>query len=83
VAGQSRRLTDALAREGREPTALRRMVLLGLETVWPFESSERYLDLLGRLADLGVDEVGVHWPRPDGRGVPASALSMVTAAHGL
>jgi len=82
IAEQSRRLTEALAQEGREPTSLRRTVLVDLETYWPFESRERYLDTLGRLAEAGVDEVSLHWPRPDGRGVPASALAMVTAAHG-
>jgi len=83
VAGQSRRLTDVLAGEGRAPADLRRVVLLGLETDWPFESAERYADTLGRLADAGIDEVAVHWPRPDGRGVPARAMSFVAAAHGL
>jgi hypothetical protein len=50
---------------------------------WPFESRERYRDTLGRLADLGIGEVGVHWPRPDGRGVPGSAMPFVAEAHGL
>jgi alkanesulfonate monooxygenase SsuD/methylene tetrahydromethanopterin reductase-like flavin-dependent oxidoreductase (luciferase family) len=83
VAGQSRGLTDALEREGREPADLRRSVLIGLEVSWPFESRERYLDTLGRLAEAGIGDVGVHWPRPDGRGVPMSALSFVADAHGL
>jgi alkanesulfonate monooxygenase SsuD/methylene tetrahydromethanopterin reductase-like flavin-dependent oxidoreductase (luciferase family) len=83
VAAQSRRFTDALAGEGRGPADVRCVVLLGLETAWPFESAERYADTLGRLADSGVDEVAVHWPRPDGRGVSARALSFVAAAHGL
>jgi alkanesulfonate monooxygenase SsuD/methylene tetrahydromethanopterin reductase-like flavin-dependent oxidoreductase (luciferase family) len=83
VADQSRRLTAALEQEDRDPSDLRRSVLLGLEVVWPFESRERYQDTLGRLAELGVTEVGVHWPRPDGRGVPASAMSFVADAHRL
>ena len=83
VAGQSAQLTGALAAEGREPGSLRRVVLLGLETTWPFESTERYADVLGRLAEAGIDEVAVHWPRPDGRGVPTAALPLVAAAHGL
>jgi len=83
VADQSRRLTEALEREGRDPSELRRTVLLGLEVGWPFESRERYLDTLGRLAELGVDEVGVHWPRPDGRGVPSQAVPFVLEGHGL
>jgi alkanesulfonate monooxygenase SsuD/methylene tetrahydromethanopterin reductase-like flavin-dependent oxidoreductase (luciferase family) len=82
VARQSRRLTQALEHEGRDPVELRRSVLFGLEVRWPFESRERYLDTLGRLADLRVAEVGVHWPRPDGRGVPAPAMTFVADAHG-
>ncbi|SEO46979.1 LLM class flavin-dependent oxidoreductase [Trujillonella endophytica] len=84
VAEQSGRLGDVLAEEGRAPSALRRIVLVGLELAWPYESRERYRDTLGRLADAGIDEVAVHWPRPDdGRGVPAAALPDVLAAHGL
>jgi hypothetical protein len=83
VGEQSRRLSDALAAEGRDPASVRRVVLIGLETTWPFESAGRYTDTLGRLGEVGFDEVAVHWPRPDGRGVPARALSFVTAAHGL
>ena len=83
VAEQSAALTAALAVEGRAPDDVRRIVLLGLETGWPFESAERYADTLGRLADAGIDEVAVHWPRPDGRGVPAAALDRVLAAHAV
>jgi alkanesulfonate monooxygenase SsuD/methylene tetrahydromethanopterin reductase-like flavin-dependent oxidoreductase (luciferase family) len=84
VADQSRRLTDTLAEEGREASALRRVVLVGVEVTWPFESDERYRDTLGRLADAGIDEVALHWPRPDdGRGVPAERLPMVLTAHDL
>jgi alkanesulfonate monooxygenase SsuD/methylene tetrahydromethanopterin reductase-like flavin-dependent oxidoreductase (luciferase family) len=83
VAEQSRRLDDALAEEGRGRDDVRRVVLLGLETAWPFDSADRYADTLGRLGASGIDEVAVHWPRPDGRGVPAGAMSFVAAAHGL
>ncbi len=81
VEEQSRRLTGALEQEGRAAAAVRRMVLIGPETVWPFESADRYADTLGRLAASGIDEVSVHWPRPDGLGVPESALPSVLAAH--
>jgi len=83
LAEQSQRLTDVLAEQGRAPGALRRIAQFALETSWPFESAERYADTLGRLAELGFDEVSVHWTGPDGRGVPAAALPVVTAAHGL
>ena len=82
VAGQSRLLDDALAAGGREQDAVRRIVLIGLEAGWPFESADRYADVLGRLQECGIDEVALHWPRPDGRGVPARALPFVMSAHG-
>jgi alkanesulfonate monooxygenase SsuD/methylene tetrahydromethanopterin reductase-like flavin-dependent oxidoreductase (luciferase family) len=83
VAEQSRRLTDALAAEGRETDAVRRSAQFGLEMFWPFESRERYADTLGRLGEAGIDEVSVHWPRSDGRGLSTAALALVAAAHGL
>jgi alkanesulfonate monooxygenase SsuD/methylene tetrahydromethanopterin reductase-like flavin-dependent oxidoreductase (luciferase family) len=83
VAEQSRRLTETLAAGGRAPDAVRRSALVGLEVSWPFESRDRYADTLGRLAEAGIDEVTVHWPRPDGRGVPSAALPFLTEAHGL
>ncbi|WP_250030835.1 LLM class flavin-dependent oxidoreductase [Paractinoplanes maris] len=75
---QSQQLDAVL--EGRR---IRRIVNVGLESYWPFESRDRYADTVGRLAGLGFDEVSVHWPRPDDRGVPARALGDVLAVHGL
>ncbi|MDQ1660113.1 MAG: hypothetical protein QOJ68_93 [Blastococcus sp.] len=83
VAEQARRLTDALAAEGRAADDVRRSAQFGLEMYWPFESRERYADTLGRLGEAGIDEVSVHWPRPDGRGLSTAALALVAAAHGL
>ena len=83
VTEQSGRFSEALAEEGRDPGDVRRIALVGVEAGWPFESPEGYADLLGRLADAGIDELAVHWPRPDGRGVPEAALPWVLAAHGL
>jgi alkanesulfonate monooxygenase SsuD/methylene tetrahydromethanopterin reductase-like flavin-dependent oxidoreductase (luciferase family) len=78
---QSRQLDEAL---GGEPRAdFRRAVQIGVEVGWPFESRDRYADTIGRLEELGFTDVSVHWPRPDGRGVPAGALGFVTEAHGL
>lgn len=83
VAEQSRRLTDALAAQDRHPADVRLIAQFALDVRWPFESSERYSDTLGRLAQLGFAEVTVHWVRPDGRGLPAAPLPVVAAAHGL
>ena len=83
LAAQSRELDDALARQGRERGEVRRIAQFALDVRWPFASAERYADTLGRLAGLGFSEVTVHWGRPDGRGLPADALPVVAAAHGL
>jgi alkanesulfonate monooxygenase SsuD/methylene tetrahydromethanopterin reductase-like flavin-dependent oxidoreductase (luciferase family) len=80
---QSLRLTDALAEEGRDAGDIRRIAQFALDVRWPFESGERYADTLGRLAELGFEEVTVHWSRPDGRGLPGAALPVLAAAHGL
>jgi alkanesulfonate monooxygenase SsuD/methylene tetrahydromethanopterin reductase-like flavin-dependent oxidoreductase (luciferase family) len=77
---QSRQLDAAL---GDNRPGFRRAVQIGVEVGWPFESRDRYADTVGRLEELGFTEVSVHWPRPDGRGVPAAAMSFVTATHGL
>jgi len=81
LARQSRNLDDALAAAGRKPGEVRRIVQLAFSVTWPFESAERYRDVLGRLDGLGFDEFSVHWPREDGRGMPATALDFVVDAH--
>jgi alkanesulfonate monooxygenase SsuD/methylene tetrahydromethanopterin reductase-like flavin-dependent oxidoreductase (luciferase family) len=83
LATQSRHLDAALAAGDRAPGDVRRIAQFGLDTRWPFDGPDRYADTLGRLAELGFTEVSVHWPRPDGRGVPTAALPVVAAAHGL
>jgi alkanesulfonate monooxygenase SsuD/methylene tetrahydromethanopterin reductase-like flavin-dependent oxidoreductase (luciferase family) len=83
VTEQSGRFSEALAAEGRDAGDVRRIALVGVEATWPFESPERYGELLSRLADAGIDELALHWPRSDGRGIPAPVLPWVLAAHGL
>jgi alkanesulfonate monooxygenase SsuD/methylene tetrahydromethanopterin reductase-like flavin-dependent oxidoreductase (luciferase family) len=79
LAKQSRQLDEALG--GAPRAGFRRAVQIGIAVSWPFESRDRYADTVGRLAELGFTEVSVHWPRPDGRGVPARALDFVTDVH--
>jgi alkanesulfonate monooxygenase SsuD/methylene tetrahydromethanopterin reductase-like flavin-dependent oxidoreductase (luciferase family) len=83
---QSRQIDEALNAD-KEPrnvgVAFRRAVQIGVEVQWPFESRDRYVDTIGRLEELGFTEVSVHWPRPDGRGVPAGAFGFVAEAHGV
>ncbi|BCB76717.1 hypothetical protein ACFQ1L_24460 [Phytohabitans flavus] len=80
---QTKQLDAALAEQGRAADSVRRIAQLALDVRWPFESAGRYADMLGRLAGLGFTEVTVHWSRPDGRGLPATAAAMVAAAHDI
>jgi alkanesulfonate monooxygenase SsuD/methylene tetrahydromethanopterin reductase-like flavin-dependent oxidoreductase (luciferase family) len=77
---QSRQLDAELARCGRAADSVRRIAQLALDVRWPFVSIGRYEDFLGRLEGLGFAELTVHWCRPDGRGVPASAVDMIASA---
>ncbi len=80
---QSARLDEALAAAGRPAGEVRRIAQFNLSTRWPFASAQAYTDTLARLGELGFDEVSVHWPRPDGQGLPRAALPMLAQAHGL
>lgn len=62
--------------------AVRRLALLSLDERAPFAPGA-YPGFLARLEAAGFDEVCVHWPRSDGRGVPAGTFGEVLAAHGL
>jgi alkanesulfonate monooxygenase SsuD/methylene tetrahydromethanopterin reductase-like flavin-dependent oxidoreductase (luciferase family) len=62
VRDQARRFEDACAVEGREPTSLRRSLLLGFGSVRPTASVEAYRDGLGRARELGFDELVVYGP---------------------
>ncbi|MBM9468890.1 LLM class flavin-dependent oxidoreductase [Nakamurella leprariae] len=79
---QSERLTAALAAAGRPADDVHRIALLDLDAHWPFESRARYAGTVAQLDDLGFDEISVHWPRRDGRGMPTGALDFVLAVHG-
>ena len=57
---QVARFDEACEREGRDPTSIRRSVLLGFGRVLPTASVERYLDAAERAAELGFDELIVH-----------------------
>lgn len=80
--GQSAHLSERLAAAGRSSEDVRRIAQFAFQIQWPFSSSERYADTVGRLAAAGFSEIAVHWSRLDGNGVPEAALPMVLAAHG-
>ncbi|KAB2352800.1 LLM class flavin-dependent oxidoreductase [Actinomadura rudentiformis] len=57
-------LREACEAEGRDPGELRRLFLTGFtEEPW-LESPEAFADLAGRYAELGITDIGLHWPRP-------------------
>jgi alkanesulfonate monooxygenase SsuD/methylene tetrahydromethanopterin reductase-like flavin-dependent oxidoreductase (luciferase family) len=76
---QARQLDGALG----EGDSIQRIAQFGLTVTWPYESRDRYDDTVGRLSELGFDEISIHWSRPDGLGVPAAALEFIGEAHGL
>ena len=77
--GPAARFETARAEVAGERT-VRRQALLGRDEAHAFTDYPRFA---AGLEAAGFDEVTVHWPRPDGRGVPVAALAGVLAAHGL
>ena len=71
---------DAVERELDLGRRVRRAALVGLGEEAAFADYPRFA---AALEAAGFDEVCVHWPRPDGRGVPEAVLPAVLAAHGL
>lgn len=76
VAGQAAQLDDLCATTGRDPAALRRAALVGLELAWAQESVGAWDDFCGRVGDLGFTDVIVHWPRPDDPELPGPPVTV-------
>lgn len=70
IAAQAARLDGACEAIGRDPSTLRRMVLVPLELGWAQESVTAWDDTVERLAALGITDVVVHWPRPRDPALP-------------
>lgn len=51
-------------RQGRDPSTLRRVVFVPLGLRWAQSSVGAWEEFVGRLDDVGIDEVVIHWPRP-------------------
>ncbi|HLX87335.1 MAG TPA: LLM class flavin-dependent oxidoreductase [Acidimicrobiales bacterium] len=66
VARQMDELEAACAATGRDPQSIGRMVLTGPSLDQGLSSAEALRDTIGRYAEIGVTDVVVHWPRPDG-----------------
>lgn len=62
IAGQVERLGEVCAKAGREVSELRRVLLTGFTPDRPLESFDAFVDFAGAHAELGIDEIVVHWP---------------------
>ena len=88
VTRQSRDVTRACERAGRDPRTLRRSLLVGYGSMQPLASEAAYLQTLERAAGAGYDEVVVYWPWPDTRpgdrfwADPETVASAVARARG-
>jgi alkanesulfonate monooxygenase SsuD/methylene tetrahydromethanopterin reductase-like flavin-dependent oxidoreductase (luciferase family) len=63
VAEQRARLEDACVAVGRDPSGVRRVVVLGPVLRQGTTSADEFADTVGRYAAAGMTEVLVHWPR--------------------
>jgi alkanesulfonate monooxygenase SsuD/methylene tetrahydromethanopterin reductase-like flavin-dependent oxidoreductase (luciferase family) len=72
---------DAVLAEHAPGEALRRIAQVGLDDAAPFADADAWAEFTAGLTAAGYHEVSVHWPRTDGRGVPAAALDLVLSAH--
>ncbi|MEV6591685.1 LLM class flavin-dependent oxidoreductase [Streptomyces acidicola] len=80
IAEQNQSLGKVIAEvaPGKE---IRRIAQVALDETRPFGDADTYRQFAEDVAAAGFDELTVHWPRPDGRGVPAAAIDMVVATH--
>jgi alkanesulfonate monooxygenase SsuD/methylene tetrahydromethanopterin reductase-like flavin-dependent oxidoreductase (luciferase family) len=65
IRDQVRALEEACAEIGRDPSTIGRLVLTGASIDGVLDSVESFRDCSGALADAGVTDLVVHWPRPE------------------
>ena len=65
VEAQSRRMDEELARQGRDPSTLHRVLLSHEGDESPLASLDQFLDWARRYRAVGFDELVIHWPTPD------------------
>lgn len=67
IAGQIERLGQACAEAGRDTGDLGKILLTGFTpaAAGPLSSVDAFVDFAGRHAELGIDEIVLHWPIPD------------------
>ncbi|MFI9204160.1 LLM class flavin-dependent oxidoreductase [Streptomyces sp. NPDC053048] len=62
IGGQIERLGTICAETGRDVAELRKVLLTGFAPERPLESFDAFVDFAGAHAELGIDEIVVHWP---------------------
>ncbi|MEU1673972.1 LLM class flavin-dependent oxidoreductase [Streptomyces roseifaciens] len=65
VSGQIERLGAACAELGRDVSELGKTMLTGFSPDRPLDSVDAFVDFAGSHAELGIDEIVVHWPVAD------------------
>ncbi|MFC5145306.1 LLM class flavin-dependent oxidoreductase [Streptomyces aureoversilis] len=65
IAGQIERLGAACAELGRDVSELGKTMLTGFSPDRPLDSVDAFVDFAGSHAELGIDEIVVHWPIAD------------------
>ena len=62
TADRSHRFDDLCAELGRDPTNIRHSVVC-FPPLTPWESVEYFTDMVGRFAEIGIDEFVLYWPQ--------------------
>ncbi|MEV5374705.1 LLM class flavin-dependent oxidoreductase [Streptomyces nondiastaticus] len=65
VAGQIERLGAACEELGRDVSELGKTMLTGFSPDRPLDSVDAFVDFAGSHAELGIDEIVMHWPIAD------------------
>jgi alkanesulfonate monooxygenase SsuD/methylene tetrahydromethanopterin reductase-like flavin-dependent oxidoreductase (luciferase family) len=79
VRAQSERLSEICRSIRRDPSTIRRLVLVSLEQEWAQSSVAAWTDFSGQIEQLGFDEIVLHWPRPAGGGLPGMVPAVLDA----
>ena len=83
IAGQIEKLGAACAAEGRDVAELEKVLLTGFTPDRPLASFDAFVDFAGRHAELGFDEIVVHWPIADSFFAADVAVFEKIATEGL
>jgi diketogulonate reductase-like aldo/keto reductase len=65
IEAQLGKLRTACEAQGRDYTALRKVLLQGSTAEQPLQSLDAFVDYAGTYQALGIDEIVIHWPVPD------------------